>query len=96
MDHRLNSRVPTEVDVEVRCPGGSRLAGKARDISFHGMFIEVDGRLDPPTFVMVRVLADGSTSNDEIPALVVRATGAGLGVMFADYDRALLERIAGN
>ncbi|HKJ07852.1 MAG TPA: PilZ domain-containing protein, partial [Gammaproteobacteria bacterium] len=66
------------------------------DISFHGMFIEMDGRLDPPTFVMVRVLADGSGSSDEIPALVVRTTGAGLGVMFADYDRALLERIAGD
>ena len=96
MDHRLNGRVPTEVDVEVRCPGGSRLMGRARDISFHGMFIEMDGRLDPPTFVMVRVLADGSDSSDEIPALVVRTTGAGLGVMLADYDRAVLERIAGD
>ena len=94
MDHRLNNRLPTDVDVELRCPGGSRLWGKARDISFHGMFIEVEGRLDPPTFVMVRVLTDGRPANDEIPALVVRTTRAGLGVMFADYDRSLLERIA--
>ncbi|MGA7799861.1 MAG: PilZ domain-containing protein [Gammaproteobacteria bacterium] len=96
MDHRLNNRLPTDVDVdvEIRCPGGSCLAGKARDVSFHGMFIEVDGRLDPPTFVMVQVVADGRRLDGEIPALVVRTTKAGLGVMFADYDRSLLERIA--
>lgn len=99
MDHRMSLRVATERPVTVHPRIGRAVTGKLRDVSFDGAFLAIeDGHPESLLTRHVRVrAAERSAPGDlpvEIPALVIRASADGVGLVFGGYDEVANEYLA--
>jgi len=93
MEHRWNARSPISARVELRTPGGRCLSGRTRNVSPYGMYVETEAAsLQPQAFVTV-TLRGAQLPPATLPALVVHRDRGGLGLMFADYDRDVMESL---
>ena len=88
MERRYGPREPVSLEVEIY-RGHNKLGRfKSRDIGFEGMFVVAkDVGLKAGELVTIRLThplseIDGYT----LPAIVVRLSNAGVGLMFADDD----------
>lgn len=84
MDQRRSPRVPIELPVEFGAKSGERrAAGRAKDISLGGMFIETDEPVPFATEIVVRLTLPRQRAPLVLPAVVRWVGGAGMGVQFA-------------
>ena len=93
MEHRLSLRTPLSMNVAIYYNGLGLLRGRSLDISRHGMFVET-GTMVLPLHAFVDVafpLESGKRSNtpQKTPAMVVRLTNEGAGLMFSREVNAL-------
>jgi len=80
---RRHQRAPVDVPVEFVPKGGSeRIAGRARDISVGGMFIETARGLPFSSELVVHALLPGQRTPFVLPAVVRWAGKDGMGVQF--------------
>ncbi|HKJ10397.1 MAG TPA: PilZ domain-containing protein [Gammaproteobacteria bacterium] len=97
-ESRWNMRVPVSVPVRLDFADATTLTGVARDISFQGLYVRTDERpgvAQPSSPVVVTLPAGGDAARVlELPAMVVRTTGSGLGVLFFDYGDRQFDGIA--
>lgn len=97
-ESRWNMRVPVSVPVRLDFADATTLTGIARDISFQGLYVRTDGRpglAQTSSPVVVTLPVGGNASRAlELPAMVVRTTGSGLGVLFFDYGDRQFDGIA--
>jgi hypothetical protein len=91
MENRYSTRKPIALDVELH-HGHTRFGTfKVRNISLEGMFVETGPlNLYPGDLIDASLTLRESTGKHEIRAVVVHHTDEGIGLMFRDYDPALL------
>ncbi|HEX9812845.1 MAG TPA: PilZ domain-containing protein [Burkholderiales bacterium] len=98
MEHRWSIRKPHQCSVIVDCPRIGLAAAQLRDIGIGGMFVETN-RVDLPLNAMINVaFALGRDDNREefcLPAMVVRRTDRGAGLMFLEPERDVLRTLHG-
>ena len=87
MEHRLSLRTPLTMNVAIYYNSLGLLQGRSLDVSRNGMFVQT-GHLVLPLHAMVDVAYPLDASSNGIhpqrtPAMVVRTTDAGVGLMFA-------------
>jgi len=87
MEHRLSLRTPFNVNVAIYYSGLGLLRGRSLDISRHGMFVAT-GPMLLPLHAIVDVafpLEPGKCGEplQRTPAMVVRLTRDGIGLMFS-------------
>jgi len=96
MEHRWGSRVPTDVAVRLMLPLGAIGAGRVRNVSVTGAYIE--SRLCLPLLSLVQiepVLPQGTPggSTRRISACVVRHGRGGVGLEWCDMTAAAVEAL---
>jgi len=80
---RRHQRAPVDLPVEFAAKGTKeRLAGRAKDISLGGMFVETPNPLPFRADLTVRVVLPGQKAPFEIPAVVRWTRADGMGVQF--------------
>lgn len=88
MEHRWNHRVTVAARVMIYDRHYGAAAGKVRDISAGGVRVELDRGLcplnAPVTLLLLQEGLDGSALR--LPAMVARASGAEIGLMFLEHD----------
>ncbi len=82
MEHRLKKRCQLSLDVTVRGHNGLSLAGRTRDISPDGMFVELAWRaVSANNVVEIEIPSYGN-----LHGWVVHVGDKGIGVMFRSID----------
>jgi hypothetical protein len=98
MEHRWNIRKPHQCSVIVDCPRIGLAATQLRNIGTGGMFVDT-GKVDLPLNAMINVAFTlGRDHNREefcMPALVVRRTDSGAGIMFLESELDVLRTLRG-
>lgn len=101
MEHRWNARMPYNETVWLDARHVS-IRASARDIGFGGMFVETGAVLLPlytPVFVRLQAAWEAHPCELRFPAVVVRRTAGGVGLMFLETSNgtgaALLQALAG-
>ena len=92
MENRFSARKPVALEVDLH-QGRIRFGTfKARNISLEGMFVETGPINLYPSDLIDATLTVGreSTARHEIRAVVVHCTEEGVGLLFRDYEPALL------
>ncbi|MGH7296513.1 MAG: PilZ domain-containing protein [Polyangiaceae bacterium] len=80
---RRYQRAPIDVPVEFAAKGATaRAAGRAKDISLGGMFLETSTPLAFGADLVVHVTMPGQKTSFAIPAVVRWLGGGGMGVQF--------------
>jgi hypothetical protein len=96
MEHRWNVRRPHQCSVIVDSPRGGLTATELRNIGIGGMFVET-GKVDLPLNAIVNVAftlgRDDSREEFCLPALVVRRTDHGAGMMFLESELEMLRSL---
>lgn len=86
MDHRWGCRVPIDVDVQLICRPDALGAGRLKDVSISGAFVET--RLNLPVLTRVRIVAHlqtrASAELHDATAYVVRRTRTGVAVEWCE------------
>ncbi len=85
MEHRLGTRRPVAAAVTLHPPGGVPVAGRIREVSISGMFVEAPPELFAGNSVVdVDLTLPGSTHlrTYRWQAMVIRKAPNGLGLMF--------------
>ena len=98
MEHRWNSRKPVGVDVVLHYDGLGLIRGKTRNISYGGMYVETNAvNLAKNAVVSVHLPEpdDNENSLQTVRAMVVHTGQDGFGLMFLDFDRAMLRILRG-
>ncbi len=92
MENRYSARNPAALDVELHHGRTSFGTFKVRNISLEGMFVDTGPIHLYPSDLIDATLAVGrnSTATHEVRAVVVHHTDEGIGLMFRDYEPALL------
>ncbi|MGA7800620.1 MAG: PilZ domain-containing protein [Gammaproteobacteria bacterium] len=97
MEHRMNVRVPLRMEVGIEFPGSAFITGHTDDVSFEGMYVRT-GTMKLPRHGLVRVefVVHGQQEHAHlrVPALVVRTTSNGVGLMFGNCDDEVFHVIA--
>ena len=93
MEHRLSLRTPLTMNVAIYYNGLGLLQGRSLDVSRHGMFVAT-GPMLLPLHAIVDVafpLLSGKNSGvpQRTPAMVVRLTSKGIGLMFSKEVNAI-------
>ncbi len=86
MEHRWSLRKPYQRPVLLSSPQHGLVSVRSRDISLGGMYVET-GALTLPLNTLVSVefsLDDSLLREFQLPALVVRRTANGAGLMFTE------------
>ncbi|MGA7801694.1 MAG: PilZ domain-containing protein [Gammaproteobacteria bacterium] len=97
IEHRWNFRVPVQTRVNIRRRWFRSTTGTIRDISFEGMYVET---LNAPELINNTVEVAIPVTNQsrrtviKVPGLVVRSTDNGIGLLLADYDDEIFQRLA--
>lgn len=89
MERRWGTRKTLEVDVVIDNQPSCLLRGRLNDISIGGLFVKVDTtplRLNAPVELVMLLESDEGTRVYKLPAIVVRLTADGAGLMFDQYD----------
>lgn len=97
MEQRWNIRMPVRTQVCIRSPDTGTIAGRTRDLSFEGMYVETSpDSVSAHTFVQVEfAVRDGANwSVVKTPAMIVRSADDGVGLMFPDYDDRVFDGLA--
>jgi hypothetical protein len=85
MEHRWGQRMPCRAQVQLIAGTGMSGAGRVRDVSSSGAFIETGLELPVYARVALVVLGNESSSHEvEITASVVRVAGDGIGVEWCE------------
>lgn len=96
MEHRWSVRKPHQCSVIVDCPRGGLAAAQLRNIGIGGMFVET-GKVDLPLNALVNVAfalgRDDSREEFCLPAMVIRRTDRGAGIMFLESEPELLRAL---
>lgn len=92
MENRYTARKRVALDVELHHGRTSFGTFKVRNISLEGMFVETGPLNLYPSDLIDATLSIGREATDkhDIRAVVVHHTDEGIGLMFRDYDPALL------
>lgn len=89
MDKRWTVRTPVRLSVDLHYKDLEVVNCRTRDISLSGVYVELE-QLQPSQDVPVELAFKfgeaGSYTRYRVPARVVRAEGAGVGLMFRDID----------
>ena len=97
IEHRWNFRVPVQTRVSIRRRWFRSTVGTTRDISFEGMYVETPAAQElVNNTVQVAIPLNTHTRPTviEVPGLVVRGTDNGVGLLLADYDDEIFQRLA--
>lgn len=89
MEHRWSSRKPVSGSVVVECPRIGLVRAALRDISLGGMFVESSAVVFPlnaPVSVVFDLPTGGRREGYCLPAMVVRHTSNGAGIMFLEPE----------
>ncbi len=85
MERRRNHRFSAQKCVGIECPGGKTLIGWTKDVSFGGLFVELD-MTDPPAHALAQLQVP---LEDEvrgpclrIPVAIARHTREGIGLLY--------------
>lgn len=93
MEHRWSSRKPLSGSVVVECPRVGLVRATMCDVSLGGMFVETGTTtlpLNAPISVVFNLTSNKSDGDYCLPAMIVRHTSKGSGVMFLDPDAQVL------
>ena len=97
-EHRWNMRVAVDIPVRIEFPDNATVSGTAQDISFQGLYVDTDelpGTAETTVPVVVRMPAPRKRREEiEVPAVVVRTTDSGLGLLLFDYGDRVFDGIA--
>lgn len=90
MEHRWSERKPIEMDVALYYAPVGTIAGKTRDVSLEGMYVQTKG-LDLPLHAELEVSFVTRTGSDtghehHLPAYVVHHNDGGVGLMLRHVD----------
>lgn len=97
IEHRWNLRVPVHTQVSIRRRWFRSTIGTTRNISFEGMYVETSNArklIDYTVEVAIPLTTDPHPSVIKVPGLVVRGTDSGIGLLLADYDEEIFQRLA--
>ncbi|MBI3897819.1 MAG: PilZ domain-containing protein [Gammaproteobacteria bacterium] len=89
MERRWGTRKPVEVNVVIDNQPMSLLPGQIGDVSIGGLFVKTEAtalRMNAPVELVLLLDTEGNTRVYRLPAIVVRLTGDGAGLMFDQYD----------
>jgi len=96
MEHRWSVREPHQCSVIVDCPRSGLAAAQLRNIGIGGMFVETD-QVDLPLNALISVAftlgRDDNRAEFCLPALVVRRTNSGAGIMFLEPELDMLQTL---
>jgi hypothetical protein len=95
MEHRWGQRVPCRLRVRLSVGAGIGGAGRLRDVSMSGAFVETAVTLPVYAPVEVVVLHDSSDREIEITGWVVRADEGGAGIEWCDTQQGSICTILG-
>lgn len=90
MEHRWSERKPIEMEVALYYAPVGTIAGKTRDVSLEGMYVQTDG-IDLPMHAELEVSfttrsGNGAHQEHHLPAYVVHGNGSGVGLMLRHVD----------
>jgi len=92
MEHRWSVRQPHQCSVIVDCPRIGLAATRLRDIGVGGMFVETD-KVDLPLNAMINVAFALEREEFCLPAIVVRRTDRGAGLMFLESEPDVMQSL---
>ncbi|MEO8063540.1 MAG: PilZ domain-containing protein [Pseudomonadota bacterium] len=85
MEHRWGQRITCRATVVIRAPDGSCGAGRLRDVSSSGAFVETHFAISVLASIGVTILREGdATAQREIRASVVRRDSDGIAVEWCE------------
>jgi hypothetical protein len=88
MERRRNNRFSADKYVGIEYPGGRTFAGRTRDLSFGGLFVELD-MTDLPAHGLVQLLVpiedEEIGSCLRIPVAITRHSREGIGLLYCGY-----------
>ncbi len=85
------TRTPVKFAVDICCEGYESISCLTTDISFGGVFLELNQRalpVDSAVDLVFRCESPEGEARHKLPAKIVRVTDQGIGVMFRDFDAA--------
>lgn len=90
MEHRWSERKPIEMDVALYYAPVGTIAGKTRDVSLEGMYVQVPG-VELPVHAELEVSftthnGGGAPREHHLPAYVVHGNDSGVGLMLRHVD----------
>ena len=92
IEKRLSSRIDVNLKMRVLRRGDEVTSGVIQDLNIDGMAMRLDG--EPLTRgSMVEAVFESTGRTWCLPALVIHSNGSYCGVMFADPQRELYERV---
>lgn len=97
MEHRMNVRIPLRIEVGIAFPGAVFITGHTDDVSFEGMYVRTgETRLPRHSLVQLEFVVHGQRKHRHLrlPALVVRKTANGVGLMFANCEEVVFQTLA--
>ena len=89
IEHRWSERKPIEMEVFLYHPSTGEIAGKTRDISLEGMYVETNGAELPVNSeleVSFITLTETGPKQHRVPAYVVHGSANGVGLMLRHVD----------
>ncbi len=89
MEKRWTIRTSARLNVDLHYKDLEVVNCRTRDISLSGVYVELaelQPGLDMPVELVFKFGAAGDYTKYRVPAKIVRADGAGVGVMFRDID----------
>lgn len=89
MERRWTTRTKLALTVEVACEGGRILRCTTEDIGLGGVFVNAPTTAIPEgqnVELIFSLPANSAPEEHKLRAKVVRATDAGVGLMFRDFD----------
>lgn len=93
MEHRWGKRVTTHIPVRLVASGGALGAGRVRDLSVSGAFVETSLPLRPLSWIQLEAQRAAAGRRVRIAACVVRCTPTGVGIEWCDGSRASVEEL---
>ncbi len=89
MEKRWTIRTPAQLSVDLHYKDLEVVNCRTRDISLSGAYVEVEQLqpgVDTPIELVFKFGEVGYYTKYRVPAKVMRADGAGVGIMFKDID----------
>jgi hypothetical protein len=89
MEKRWTIRTPARLNVDLHYKDLEVVNCRTRDISLSGAYVEMEQLqpgVDMPIELVFKFGVVGHYTKYRVPAKVVRADGAGIGIMFKDID----------
>ncbi len=89
-EHRKHTRLPIILNAEVLLPNGVKCVGKTKNISFGGLFVDLDDpqKLDAGDECDIILLLDGTQGRMEIiiHSIIIHKANTGIGLNFLGIE----------